>query len=76
MLLNEDKCQFMIIESSNISRNNKAKIKIENKFKEVNKRKLLGITFDNKITMSEHIKHMQLSRQVTNCMHLLRSLTT
>ena len=31
MVLNEDKCQFMIIEPSNISRN-KAKIKIENKF--------------------------------------------
>ena len=45
MVLNEGKCQFMIIEPSNISRNNKAKIKIENKFiEEINKGKLLGIT--------------------------------
>ena len=49
----------MIIEPSNISRNNKAKIKIENKFiEEINKGKLLGISFDNKITTSEHIKHI------------------
>ena len=59
MLLNEDKCQLMIIEPSNISRNNKAKIKIENKFiEEVNKEKLLGIISDNKRTMSENTKHI------------------
>ena len=58
---------------------------IKRKFiEEINKGKLLGITFDNKITMSEHIKHTckhvrthktYVSRQVTNSMHLLGSLT-
>ena len=60
----------MITEPSNISRNNKAKIKIENKFiEEVNKGKLSGITFDNKITMSEHIKH--ICKQASNKLYAL-----
>ena len=68
MLLNEDKCQFMIIEPSNISRNNKAKIKIENKFiEEVNKGKLLGIT------MSEHIKH--ICKQASNKLYALARIS-
>ena len=45
MLLNEDKCQLLIIESSSISRSDMAKIKTENKtIEEVKTGKLLGIT--------------------------------
>ena len=56
MLLNEDKCQFMVIESSRTTRN-VAKVKIGNKYvEEIKKGKLLGITFDNNLTMEEHIK--------------------
>ena len=74
MVLNEDKSQFMIIEPSNISRNNKAKIKIENKFiEEINKGKLLGITFDNKITTSEHIKH--ICKQASNKLYALARIS-
>ena len=59
MLLNENKCQFMIIEPSRSSRNDIAKIKTGNKIiEEVKKGKLLGITFDNNLTMDEHIKHL------------------
>ena len=54
MLLNGDKCQFMIIESSRSTRNDVAKVKIGDKVvKECKKRKLLGITFDNNLTMAE-----------------------
>ena len=57
MLLNQEKCQFMIIESSRAQRIEKAKIKLSNKYiEEISKGKLLGISFDNKLTMSDHIK--------------------
>ena len=59
MILNESKCQFMIIEPKCVSRENKAIIKIADKsIEEINKGKLLGITFDNKLTMSDHIKQI------------------
>ena len=68
MLLNEDKCQLLIIESSRISRNDIAKIKTENKtIEEVITGKLLGITLDNNLTMGEHIKR-NVNRRVTSYM--------
>ena len=49
MLLNESKCQFMIIEPMRTSRNQREKIKLGNQtMEEINNRKLLGIIFDNK----------------------------
>ena len=68
MLLNESKCQFMIIEPKWVKRNNKANIKIaEKSIEEISKGKLLGITFDNKLTMSDHIKQIckQASRKLS-----------
>ena len=57
MLLNGDKCQLMTIESSRTTRNNVARIKIDDKYVEESKKgKLLGITFDKNLTMDEHIK--------------------
>ena len=57
MLLNGDKCQLMIIESSQNTRNNVARIKIDDKYVEESKKgKLLGINFDKNLTMDEHIK--------------------
>ena len=57
MLLNEDKCQFMIVETSKYSREQTEKITILNKeIEEVKNVNLLGITLDNSITMAEHIK--------------------
>ena len=59
MLLNEDKCQLLIIESSRISRNDIAKIKTENKtIEEVKTGKLVGISLDNNLTLGEHKTHM------------------
>ena len=59
MLLNQEKCQCMIIDSSRAQRIEKAKIKLSNKYiEEISKGKLLGISFDNKLTMSDHIKKL------------------
>ena len=59
MLLNESKCQFMIIEPTRTSRNQREKIKLGNQtMEEVNNGKLLGIIFDNKLSMRNHIKHI------------------
>ena len=59
MMLNENKCQFMIIESSKNIRNETAELKIQNKtIVESAKGKLLGITIDKNLTMKEHIKNI------------------
>ena len=59
MLLNEGKCKFMIIEPTWTSRNEVETIKFENRtIEEIDKGKLLGITFDNKLTMNNPIKHI------------------
>ena len=56
LLLNEKKCQFMIIEPITI-RNNTEKIKVSDKIlEEVKQSKLLGISFDNNINMKDYIK--------------------
>ena len=58
LLLNEKKCQFMIVESLN-SRLESYKLNINNKeIEEVKLVKLLGITFDNNMAMSEHIRSL------------------
>ena len=55
--LNQDKCQFLIIERPGNRRNGFAEINIRNKaICETSKGKLLGITFDNNINMNDHIK--------------------
>ena len=56
MLLNQSKYQFMIMEPNWVTRNNKANIKICDKsIEEIDKGKLLGITFDSNLKMSDHI---------------------
>ena len=74
MLLNEDKCKFLIIEPSRTLRNESMKIKAHNKTnEEVKKGKLLGITFDNNITMDEHIKN--LCKQAGNKLYALARIS-
>ena len=59
MLLNQSKCNFLITESKRAERNEKAKIKLsDNHLEETDKGKLLGINFDNNLTMSDNIKQM------------------
>ena len=59
MLLNETKCQFLIIESSKSKRNEIAEIKVNSKsIVESKKGKLLGVTIDSNLTMKEHIKNI------------------
>ena len=70
-LLNEEKSQFLIIESARSSRNNVAKIQIQNKIiDECKKGKLLGMTFDNNIARSKqtHTK-TYANRRAINFMH-------
>ena len=56
MLLNGDKCQFIIGPSCMLG-NDIEKVKIAGKtIEECKKGKLLGITFDNQLTISDHIK--------------------
>ena len=74
MLLNESKCQFMIIDPSKTSRNEVKKIKLENRtIQEVKNGKLLGITFDNKLTMNDHIKH--ICKQASNKLYALARIS-
>ena len=74
MLLNQEKCQFMIIESSRAQRIEKAKIKLSNKYiEEISKGKLLGISFDNKLTMSDHIK--KICKQSSNELYALARIS-
>ena len=75
MLLNEDKCQFLIIESSGVLRNENASASVgSKKITECNKGKLLGITFDRNIIMAEHIQNM--CKQVSNKLHALARIST
>ena len=58
LVLNGDKCQFMIMESSRSLRNTTQMVSIAGKtIEECKKSKLLGITFDNQLTMNDHV-HM------------------
>ena len=59
MLLNEDKCQFLIVESSKCNRNEEVHININDKnVTEVKEGKLLGITIDNNLSMKDHIRNI------------------
>ena len=74
MLLNQSKCQFLIIQSNRTQRTEKAKIKLSDKYIEVtSKGKLLGIHFDNKLTMSDHIK--QICKQASNKLYALARIS-
>ena len=74
MLLNGDKCQFLLIESSRATRIDTAKIKIgDNYVEESKKGKLLGINFDNNLTMDDHIKC--LCKQASSKMHALARIS-
>ena len=74
MLLNGDKCQFMIIESSRSTRKDVQKVSIAGKtIEECKKGKLLGITFDNNLTMTEHIKH--ICKQASNKLYALARIS-
>ena len=59
MLLNETKCQFLIIESSRCKRAESASLKVLNEtIYETNDGKILGITIDNNINMKKHIRNI------------------
>ena len=74
MLLNGDKCQFMIIESNRSLRNEVENVSIAGKnIEECKKGKLLGITFDNNLTMTEHIKH--ICKQASNKLYALARIS-
>ena len=64
----------MIIESSRNSRDDVTKIKTKTKsIEEVKKGKLLGITFDNNLTIGEHIKH--ICKQASNKLYALARIS-
>ena len=74
MLLNQSKCQFLIIESNRTQRTEKAKINLSDKYiEETSKGKLLGIQFDNKLTMLDHIK--QICKQASNKLYALARIS-
>ena len=73
--LNEDKCQFLVIERPANLRNEIAKINIHNKtLDETKKGKLLGITFDNNINMNDHIK--SICKKASNKLYALARIST
>ena len=70
MVLNEDKHQFMILESSKSIRNEEARVNVCGKrVIETNKGKLLGITIDNHLNMKDHIKN--ICKQASNKLNAL-----
>ena len=74
MLLNGDKCQFMLIGPSRVIRNYTEKITIANNtITECKTGKLLGVTFDNELTMNEHIKH--ICKQASNKLYALSRIS-
>ena len=74
MALNDDKCQFIVIESSRNLRNVTAKIKTESKtIEEAKKGKILGITLDKNINMGEHIKN--ICKQASNKLYALARIS-
>ena len=59
LVLNEDKCQFLIAESSRAVRDETSIISFCNKtITELQKGKVLGITLDKYVTMAGHIQKM------------------
>ena len=73
--LNEDKCQFLVIERPASSQNEIAEINIHNKtLGETKKGKLLGITFDKNISMNDHIK--SICKKASNKLYALARIST
>ena len=69
LVLNGYKCQFMIMESSRSLRNTTQMVSIAGKtIEECKKSKLLGITFDNQLTMNDHIKY--ICKQASNKLYM------
>ena len=58
MLLNEKKCQFMVAETSNFRINTESIIVDNKSVDEVKSVKLLGVTLDKNIKMTEHIQKL------------------
>ena len=74
MLLNGDKCHFMLLGPSSVSRNNIEKVTFAGKtIRECKTSKLLGITFDNQLTMSDHIKG--ICKQASNKLYALARIS-
>ena len=74
MLLNGDKCQFLLIESSRTMRNHTSEIEIGDKYvEESRKGKLIGINFDNNLTMVDHIKYIFI--QASSKLHALARIS-
>ena len=70
MLLNETKCQFLIVESSKSKRNVIASVKVHGEhIVECTDGKLLGITFDSNLTMKKHIA--KICKQAGNKLNAL-----
>ena len=70
MLLNETKCQFLIVESSKSKRNAIASVKVHGEhIVECTDGKLLGITFDSNLTMKKHIA--KICKQADNKLNAL-----
>ena len=73
MLLNESKCQFLIIESAKIKRNDIVEIEIHNKkIVQTKKGKLLVVTIDCNLTMKNHIKN--ICKQAGNKLNALATI--
>ena len=67
-VLNEDKCRFLLIETSTNKNTDKRSIKIGHKeIVECQKSKLLGVTIDKNINMVEHIQ--KICKQTSNKLH-------
>ena len=74
MLLNGDKCQFLLLGPSSVSRNNIEKVTFAGKtVNECKTGKLLGITFDNQLTMIDHIKG--ICKQASNKLYALARIS-
>ena len=69
-VLNEDKCRFLLIETSTNKSTDTRSIKIGHKeIAECQKSKLLGVTIDKDINMVEHIE--KICKQTSNKLHAL-----
>ena len=72
MLLNETKCQFLIVEYSK-RKENGTRIKVHGEhIVECKDGKLLGITFDNNLTMKKHIA--KICKQAANKLNVLKRI--
>ena len=75
LVLNEDKSVFMIVESYRAARNGTSTISLGNKnITECNKGKLLGITLDKNVSMTDHIQKM--CKQASNKLHALARISS